>query len=150
MIYSKENLYTPGAEHPGVYAIYCASTESEYIGETGGPIIDRWHRHVRKLYNNKHHNPRLQADWNRYGLRRFNFLLLETVLGEVGDPDWTTRLFTAERTWILSRHTYPWERLYNEQLRVIAAPRQRRRPEHSAAHSGDRGDRDGPYCIHVR
>lgn len=55
-----------------IYQIQNIITNQSYIGQTVD-IYRRQRVHFRKLRNNKHGNPKLQASWNKYGEQNFSF-----------------------------------------------------------------------------
>lgn len=80
------------ADFPGIYRITCAANQMQYIGQTSRAIKVRWHDHTSDLNAGRHHNPRMQLDWNRYGGQIFTWEVLEVVT----DPVW---LYDRERYW---------------------------------------------------
>jgi len=58
----------------GVYTIRNRITGRAYVGSTGH-IAKRWCAHRSQLRNGKHHNPGLQADWDRCGETAFVWTL---------------------------------------------------------------------------
>ena len=60
----------------GIYAIINIISGMSYIGQTHNNFGDRWDCHKALLRNNKHHNPLLQNDWNKYGEGKFKFIIL--------------------------------------------------------------------------
>lgn len=63
----------------GVYRIRCCVNGAEYIGSTKTNFMARWGQHIRDLNNGKHTSPRLQEDWNNYGPRMFQFMIVEVL-----------------------------------------------------------------------
>ncbi len=52
---------------PGIYKITCRATGKVYVGSAVN-MYRRWHSyHLPDLRRNTHHNPYLQAAWNKYG-----------------------------------------------------------------------------------
>lgn len=88
----------------GVYRIANRRTGAFYIGATTRPMVARLDEHRSNLRAGRHHNDRLQADWQRYGDRSFRFEVIEVVL----DPE---SVFDRERHW--QRLEYHTEMCYN-------------------------------------
>src|SRR5216683_1998974 len=63
----------------GIYRITCAVTGKIYIGSAIN-LYRRRYTHFGYLQRNQHHNPKLQAAWNKYGSDTFTFEVLELVL----------------------------------------------------------------------
>ena len=63
----------------GIYKITCTANKKVYLGSTKN-LRTRCRDHCNKLRTNKHHNPKLQAAWNKYGEESFIFEVLELVL----------------------------------------------------------------------
>jgi len=63
----------------GIYKITCTVTGKFYIG-SATDLCHRCAQHLYALRNNQHHNPKLQAAWNKYGPDAFLFEVLEVVL----------------------------------------------------------------------
>jgi len=63
----------------GIYRITCAVTRKIYIGSAMN-LRKRWKDHSFYLQRNEHHNPKLQAAWNKYGPDAFTFEVWELVL----------------------------------------------------------------------
>lgn len=92
-----DKLAAPGksgraAEFPGIYRITCKPNGMQYIGMTERPIKARWEDHLSNLNAQRHHNPRLQLDWNTYRPELFKWEVLEVVT----DPVWVR---DRERAW---------------------------------------------------
>lgn len=64
---------------PGIYRITCTVTGKFYIG-SAADLRERWRTHRKELTQDRHHNPKLQATWNKYGPETFIFEVLELVL----------------------------------------------------------------------
>ena len=47
------------------------------MGQTARPSIKRWREHLYKLRKNKHQNRYLQAAWNKYGEKSFEFQVIK-------------------------------------------------------------------------
>ena len=75
---------------PGVYMITNIVNRYFYIG-SAIDVSKRICGHIYYLRGNRHHNPKLQASWNKYGENSFLFSVLETV----GAAD----LLKAEQKW---------------------------------------------------
>lgn len=58
----------------GIYKIECNG--KYYIGSSKN-INKRWWRHINDLKNNKHVNIHLQRVFNKYGIEKFNFSIIE-------------------------------------------------------------------------
>jgi len=65
----------------GVYKITCTENSCCYIGQSGD-ISQRWSQHLENLMSNRHVNLNLQEAWNKHGLAKFSFTVLEIVQGE--------------------------------------------------------------------
>ncbi len=63
----------------GVYVILNTINGKMYVGSSAGKrgFSDRWSTHRFELRNNKHHSPKLQNAWNKYGESNFYFCILE-------------------------------------------------------------------------
>lgn len=81
----------------GIYQIKCCRNGSKYIGKSTN-IRKRWQRHRSDLNQGIHDNYKLQADWNYYGDRAFQFKIIERC------PAW--RLDYREAVWIERRGDY--------------------------------------------
>lgn len=62
----------------GVYSITNVNDGLVYIGESFN-IEERWVSHIDELEKGKHHNKKLQTDWNTYGKENFKFEILEKL-----------------------------------------------------------------------
>lgn len=62
-----------------IYGIKRRDTGRTYIGSTDRKLRVRWLEHQKRLRNNQHLNPFLQADYNQLGLSAFRFFLVEKV-----------------------------------------------------------------------
>ena len=60
----------------GIYKITNLVNSKFYIGSAVN-IISRWSKHKSKLNLNKHHSPKLQNSWNKYGVDNFKFEIIE-------------------------------------------------------------------------
>lgn len=70
------NSDTPEGKPCGVYAILCLSNNKVYVGSAVN-IPSRWSVHRWGLRANRHHCGYLQRAWNKYGERRFKFVVVE-------------------------------------------------------------------------
>ena len=61
---------------PGVYKITCLSNKKVYIGGTV-TLVTRLQQHKWHLKNKRHHNPILQASYNKYGPDNFRYEIIE-------------------------------------------------------------------------
>ena len=100
----RENL--PAA----VYKIQNTKTGQTYIGQTTA-YRRRWHEHKYALRRNKHGNPKLQEDCNKYGLDAFEFEIIKEF-----PPDAPSDILLQEEERIISEHLDRGENLYNERL----------------------------------
>lgn len=62
---------------PGVYCITNTVTGQMYVGSSVKSIKSRIRYHIRDLKANKHHSPKLQNSWSKYGQDSFDFKCLE-------------------------------------------------------------------------
>lgn len=62
----------------GIYAIRNTVNGKAYIG-SAGHIENRWAVHRYDLNRKRHHSPKLQNAWNKYGEAAFIFEIIETV-----------------------------------------------------------------------
>jgi group I intron endonuclease len=65
----------------GVYRIRNITSGKFYIGSSNG-IYKRWEVHKRQLRAGNHHNPVLQASWNKHGEDFFKFEILTTCASQ--------------------------------------------------------------------
>lgn len=63
----------------GVYCIYCKTTNKKYIGSTVNTFSKRRSQHLYLLNKLKHHSPKLQRAWNKYGNNSFSFYVIEVL-----------------------------------------------------------------------
>lgn len=75
----------------GVYAIICMITLKVYIGSAMN-FRKRWKTHQWQLKKGKHHSPKLQRAWDKYGTENFQFEIIEECSIE--------NLLTKEQIWI--------------------------------------------------
>lgn len=60
----------------GIYKIICSGNNKVYIGQSTN-IHRRYKSHITDLKANKHHNPKLQYAFNKYGEDSFRFEIIE-------------------------------------------------------------------------
>lgn len=66
----------------GIYKIQSIiKPERFYIGSAVS-FRDRWSSHISRLRKNKHHSPRLQAHFNKYGIEDLVFIIVEPCFPE--------------------------------------------------------------------
>lgn len=61
----------------GIYKILNTVSNKFYVGSASRSFRDRWYVHRSRLNSNTHHNPHLQASWNKYQKDAFIFIILE-------------------------------------------------------------------------
>lgn len=66
----------------GVYIIRCKRSGRVYVGSAASTFANRWKGHRSDLRKNKHHSPKLQNAWNKYGEDNFEFKVAEYCLRE--------------------------------------------------------------------
>ncbi len=93
-----------------VYKIQNTKTGQTYIGQTTA-YKKRWIGHKSALRRNKHENPKLQEDHNKYGLDVFEFKIIKEF-----PPDAPSDILLQEEERIISEHLDRGENLYNERL----------------------------------
>lgn len=93
-----------------VYKIENTKTGQTYIGQTTA-YKERCYQHKSALRHNKHPNPKLQEDHNKYGLDAFEFKIIKEF-----PPDAPSDILLQEEERIISEHLDRGENLYNEQL----------------------------------
>jgi len=76
----------------GIYAIYNVLTDKMYIGSAVS-VARRWRVHRHMLNNKKHHSPKLQTAYDKYGHDAFEWQIVEYV----ADKD---QLIEREQFWI--------------------------------------------------
>ena len=76
----------------GIYQIRNTCNGKVYVG-SAIRLTRRWTDHKKELNKNKHHSPRLQHAWNKYGKESFVFEVLEFV------PD-PASLIPREQQWL--------------------------------------------------
>ncbi len=62
----------------GIYKITNTDNGKYYVGSSR-VISQRWYQHKNLLKGNKHHNSRLQSDWNDYGDLKFKFEVIQVL-----------------------------------------------------------------------
>ena len=60
----------------GIYRITNRRNGKSYIGKTSMNFGDRWDSHRSLLRSGRHSNPYLQNDWNEFGERAFEFMVI--------------------------------------------------------------------------
>lgn len=88
----------------GIYCIHNTVNDKRYIGQSIN-IYDRWISHILSLQGKYHHNPHLQASWEKYSQEAFNFYIIE----ECCEDDLNNR----EQFWIDTYHTLNDQLGYN-------------------------------------
>lgn len=76
----------------GIYKITCRPNNKIYIGSAVNLNV-RWNRHLSELKTNKHVNPILQNAYNKYGIDKFRFEIIEII-------DDVTKLFEREQFYL--------------------------------------------------
>lgn len=66
----------------GIYSITNIQTNQVYIGSSY-KVYERWGYHKKDLRSNKHHSPKLQNSWNKYGESIFKFNIIEICDKEI-------------------------------------------------------------------
>lgn len=84
----------------GIYQIRCIPADKIYIG-SAVDLRARWSHHLRGLRKGRHHNPHLQAAWEKYGEASFEVAVLQLVpssdLLRV-EQDWIDRTGCTDRS----------------------------------------------------
>jgi len=75
----------------GIYKIRNIINDKVYIGSAFN-IKQRWNRHLNELKQNKHHSPKLQRSFNKYGFDNFIFEIIELCEKEL--------LIEREQYWV--------------------------------------------------
>jgi len=91
----------------GVYYIKNTVTGQIYIGQST-KFPHRWHHHKSDMRRNKHENPRLQEDYNKYGLDIFEFGVIKEF-----PCDTTSDVLLEEETKTITEYARRGESLYN-------------------------------------
>ena len=87
MNYTLEQL-----QQRGIYTITNTITGRVYVGKTSASFERRWYAHRILLDKGRHHNKRLQADWQAHGADAFQFAIAEYI-----NSGYETDFFSAER-----------------------------------------------------
>ena len=90
-----------------VYKIWNTITGQSYIGQTKILWI-RWASHRHHLRRNKHDNPKLQKDYNKYGLDAFVFKIIKEF-----PSDTTSDVLLKEEEKMITEYNQRGESLYN-------------------------------------
>jgi hypothetical protein len=90
-----------------VYKIENTKTGQVYIGQSTA-YNRRWNSHKSKLRRNKHGNPKLQEDCNKYGLDAFEFEIIKEF-----PSDTTSDVLLEEETRVIAEYAMRGESLYN-------------------------------------
>ena len=89
----------------GIYKIVNTQNGKLYIGSAIN-INRRWNEHKSELRGNKHHSPRLQNSYNKYGEENFIFEIIE----EIEDKE---KLIEREQYWLDYYKSYDKKRGFN-------------------------------------
>ena len=90
-----------------VYKIENTKTGQVYIGQSTG-YKQRWYEHKSKLRYNKHNNPKLQEDYDKYGLDAFEFKIIKEF-----PSDTTSDVLLNEEEKMITEYNQRGENLYN-------------------------------------
>ena len=90
-----------------VYRIQNTETGQVYIGQSTA-YNQRWNSHKSLLRRNKHRNPKLQEDYNKYGLDAFEFDIIKEF-----PPDTTSDVLLKEEIKMITEYNQRGESLYN-------------------------------------
>jgi group I intron endonuclease len=85
------------AKITGIYKITNIVNNKVYIGSSHN-IVNRWKTHLRGLKNNKHHSKKLQNSFNKHGIDKFTFEVIEECSREL--------LIEIEQYWIDKLDSY--------------------------------------------
>jgi len=88
-----------------VYQIRNKINNKVYVGSSSN-VKHRWHVHLYRLKQGKHHSEHLQNAWHKYGEENFVFEILEVVEN-------TQELITKEQKWIDNTKCFDNENGYN-------------------------------------
>lgn len=92
-----------------IYVIRCLQNGKRYVGVTENPKL-RFTEHSYLLKRNKHHNKRLQDDFNKYGDSNFVIEIVD-IVGPIQQKSKLKRLRNImEYNWMLK--TGSWNPLY--------------------------------------
>lgn len=87
MPYSKKYDFIP-VKISCVYIIRCTKNNAVYIGESGD-VIKRFAQHITELKaETKHHNWKLQADFDLYGINNFYFRCVTDHIYSIQERKW--------------------------------------------------------------
>lgn len=89
----------------GIYKITNITDGKFYIGSSTN-IERRFVEHTNALNKNKHHNPHLQAVWNKDGAESFTFEIIDTIKEAIAD-----RIFSLEEFYLAA--VSDWSQTYN-------------------------------------
>jgi hypothetical protein len=78
-----------------------------YIGQSTG-YKSRWNGHKSKLHRNKHKNPKLQEDYDKYGLDVFEFKIIKEF-----PSDTASDILLKEEIKMITEYDQRGENLYN-------------------------------------
>ena len=113
---NKEQYYKENAEKikqyhknlpAAVYKIENTKTGQVYIGQSTG-YKSRWNGHKSKLRRNKHKNPKLQEDYNKYGPDAFEFKIIKEF-----PSDTASDVLLKEEIKMITEYKQRGENLYN-------------------------------------
>jgi hypothetical protein len=90
-----------------VYKIENTKTGQVYIGQSTG-YKSRWNGHKSKLHRNKHKNPKLQEDYDKYGLDVFEFKIIKEF-----PSDTASDILLKEEIKMIAEYNQRGENLYN-------------------------------------
>ena len=90
-----------------VYKIQNTETGQVYIGQSTA-YKGRWNTHKSRLRRNKHSNPKLQEDYNKYGPDAFEFKIIKEF-----PPDTTSDILLKEEIKMITEYNQRGENLYN-------------------------------------
>lgn len=76
----------------GIYAIRCPKANAVYVGKSSN-ITYRWFAHMSLLLQKRHHNKNLQEYFDKYGITKLSFEILQVV-------DASEDIDAAEQYWI--------------------------------------------------
>lgn len=82
-------------KEPGIYKIECLVNGNIYIGSSSS-VKARWDWHISDLKNNKHHNYKLQKDFNDFGIQKFTFEKIYSPLENISRDE----LYNVEQIYI--------------------------------------------------
>ena len=97
----------------GVYKITNKQNSKIYIGESED-ISHRWIEHVTDLVCGEHCNSKLQIDFNIYGIKNFEFDVLETF--KIDENDNNNSSFKLKMTLLCREYVYQAHRRGAEEL----------------------------------